>query len=70
MLLQDPSGDHTDAPDAETDGVDSDDDNDVLKPAQVIIVIFLPACCSVREVLHHFMTLTLLESARPAVLVF
>ena len=34
--MQDPSGSHTDVPDAETDGIDSDDDNDVLKPAQVI----------------------------------
>lgn len=34
-MMQDPSGSHTDAPDAETDGVDSDDDNDVLKSAQV-----------------------------------
>lgn len=35
LVLQDPSGSHHDAPDAETDGLDSDDDNDVLKSAQV-----------------------------------
>lgn len=43
--MQEPSGSHTDAPDAETDGVDSDDDNDVLKPAQVRSELHGTATC-------------------------
>lgn len=51
MLPQAPSGSQTEHGDAETDGVDSDDDNDLLKSAQVgqMILTSLLFCSTIKH---------------------